>query len=733
MKKVLWAVLCCLSISLSVFGQNTGEPVVTFPANGNLCDPTPYKLVFYDDFNGTQLDRSKWRTYNSWSGQWTTSGLDSPNFGEGRVLPHEGHGIALDENVVVDNGICRLFAKFQPGLKWHCDSCTMDTFYADNSGAWLSMYWYYNFKRMAYNTCRIEARIKYPTFDRAHGDVWTWPGETAHNSIDVAEAYGDPYFQYGTAGSNNRFCDLSLHNDHQEVMVKYPHQTWWDYVKGTFFDQYNWHTYTCEWDTAVIKFSLDGIPFRTFYKYIQIYNYAQWKKDPQTGMYYYKVYYMRVVPNGCSVSGANWNICDGFPYHKHQMEMWNFTLDEDRDIPYDRVSGYQGPFTLGEMDIDFVKVWQRHPDSDNHVNICNENNSIVNASPIICGNGLFSLSAAAPGGTWTFAGNVAPTQTSNSSASVVPIAGSTSDWGKATYTYNVAGCPTQMLSATVDVGPPSVKATVICSHTKQSLNHLESFNLAVQRPYNIITSHGAPTDYLAPTTFEWNIDYGPNYSLHYHTFGQYVSTPFTHYATFSTTGVKWSVKISNSCGSVTKTGSQSYFNLYRTTADTTADDSTLLYVEADITDSAAYESAVNNRVWGEAFIENTSDTVAINNIIERIRLEELQPYLIMDSGDTTKGSPKTKTVQGITALTTDTRLYPNPASKNLNVSPGRAFNTESPIEITIYNTEGRLCINSIVNYTGDIMSVDVSSLASGIYIVRLKQNKHMEQLKLKKG
>jgi len=229
--------LLLLGFTKKVQAQNL--PPVIFGSGTNLCDPSPWNLVFYDDFNGTDLDRSKWHSYNSFPH------YESDNWTEGRtsVGTTYGQSINLDRNVVVSNGTCKLIMKREP-TTWVCDTCTMTPVSRNYTSGMIGSYWSNYF-----NSGKFEARIQFPTYKWAHSCFWYYYGSRV-NEIDVAECYGDPFYPWLIGrGGNYRYNNYSLHawppnqnnpNDpnpynltHHEIRNRFPHQTWADHIMGT--------------------------------------------------------------------------------------------------------------------------------------------------------------------------------------------------------------------------------------------------------------------------------------------------------------------------------------------------------------------------------------------------------------------------------------------------------------------------------------------------------------------
>jgi hypothetical protein len=111
--------------------QNGWIPPVSIPANTQLCDNTPYKLVLTDDFNGTTL-KPHWITYNSWAGMRRIDHITSNNdtvyiFGDHEDWADargsaDGSSINLTENIEVSNGTVKL-KTYHDTHTWQCATC----------------------------------------------------------------------------------------------------------------------------------------------------------------------------------------------------------------------------------------------------------------------------------------------------------------------------------------------------------------------------------------------------------------------------------------------------------------------------------------------------------------------------------------------------------------------------------------------------------------------------------
>lgn len=343
MKKVFLLLISLWISTVTVYGQGGKLPPVNLPAGKHICDDSSWQLVFRDHFDGITLNPA-WLTFNSWAGM---PGGDHEHWAEARcVYPY--NAIYKDENIEVNNGTVKLYLKKEPAT-WQCRGCSTAR-QANYTNATIALPY-----TKAFNAGRFEARIKMPVFKWAHSTFWTYMGNTV-NEIDIAESYGVsgvpawPVFKYAPT------CNYSLHawdppaqeNPHQlrhdDVTNRYPGQHWYDWLGGKYFKQADFHIYTCEWDSTVVRFYLDGKMVNELWKY-----YQERRQNKRAG-YNYK------AGAGCSLGPGIWRILPGFPYNNQSSSNLRLTIavDQEDDQHPDGM--------LGAMEIDYVKIWQRHPE-----------------------------------------------------------------------------------------------------------------------------------------------------------------------------------------------------------------------------------------------------------------------------------------------------------------------------------------------------------------------------------
>jgi beta-glucanase (GH16 family) len=348
-------ILGLLFISNIAFAQKGQLPQVYFPKGATVCDTTPWQLVFEDQFDGKSL-KAPWITFKSWK---SMPGGDHENWGEGRWGTQGEVSYVKDENVVVSDGTVKLLV-IKERASWKCDTCqAVKT--ADYTTGYLRLPY-----TRSFNAGKFEAAIKMPDFMHAHATFWTWwgqglmpgtDGSQGVNEIDIAEAYGKrgpglfgdfPYVNHSLhawePGDNKTTNPYDV--KHVELRGRYPRQTWKDWTTGRFFKINEWHTYTCEWDTAVVRFFVDGRLVSENWKYLQY--------KPYRRIFWPFTKYYLPVPSGCNPPEGLWSVLQGFPYNNQSESALNFTPGVD--APHPSQSGF-----LGQMEIDYVRIWQRHP------------------------------------------------------------------------------------------------------------------------------------------------------------------------------------------------------------------------------------------------------------------------------------------------------------------------------------------------------------------------------------
>ncbi|MCD6010211.1 MAG: glycoside hydrolase family 16 protein [Flavipsychrobacter sp.] len=386
------------TITYTVDGHTVTKPVTVnptgnFPPGTNLCDTSAWLLVFYDEFNGftdgpdhhpNALDLSKWYIE------------------DGIPYGSEPLNVMKTSNCKVENGICTL--SVHHGVFPYKD-------YSGSSGtASISSGHINTWQKFSYG--KFEARIWYPAFDFAHGNFELntrdyGPGYW-HYAVDIAETYGRPYMGTGKGAYNqhtsrgfHRWIDNVPGYDGRETSWSYPHQTDLDKIWGTFLNLHeSWHTFTFEWDKHFVKFSWDGGP-----------PFVYGRESFRRGRKW-------VNNTDCLVSGV-FRTDPAFPIDEPGLsDAFQIMLhcDVDRDIYSDTTQRL-----LGNMLIDYVRVWQRHPDHKHH-DLCDRK---ILGPAAICDEGEYTYRITGAGAVttgamwhWSTSSNLTVTASGKDSVSV---------------------------------------------------------------------------------------------------------------------------------------------------------------------------------------------------------------------------------------------------------------------------------------------------------------------------
>lgn len=707
--------------------QNGELPPTHFNGSTNICDNTSWKLVFQDDFNGDTL-KSPWLTFTPLryndrpaSDDWLSRRTNDAN---GDPL-----AIAQDDNVMVSNGTVKLKV-IKEDATWQCATCGMIPISTEYTDAALTLPY-----TLPFNSGKFEARIKMPIFPYAHSTMWTWYGDSVGvDEIDMAEAFGMrpainafPETDFNLHAWNPGLIDgdTSLNPYHlprdQSIGGRYPWQSWWYWVSGTGFRQYEFHTYTCEWNPNVISVFVDGQWLTNYWKYYKMGTYS-------TGIWPFRKSHSYKMGSGCVPTSGDWKTLEGYPWNESSLCNLRFTSSLDQGC-----SNCDSGSTLGQMEIDYVKIWERHPEYG-WVALCDAGDIAINGPDKVCGSTpvTYTASNPSPNGYWEVSSNLSVVSGNNTSVSVVVNpsgTGSLGDEGVIKYFPTSQNCPETNSPVFVQ---KNIVAGIITAHdvvVSRTVNHSDqTFNYYMTAPFS--ESERKAMRFGAAIAV-WDIDYGPNFSQHYHYVGPVVSTPPIPYTPNRLETVKWTLTVTNACGSATLHGTMSYIGL--AVVFPVQPIHNQFYVSALIPNAEKYETEVNNLLMQTMIPEGSSDTVIQQLILEK-EMEALEPYIVMDTVTSESHSEFAKGVSNFPSVSAQTIVSPNPVTNSVSLVLGSGYDTKAPVEITIINNVGRIVFQKKIPYPGNrIATIDATSMQEGIYFVNLKQKDKSEHLKIVKA
>lgn len=191
-----------------------------------------WECTFADDFDGTELDRTKWVPQETEGSGYTSRNecfLDRP------------------ENVHVAGGVLRLVARREP-RPFVCPGLLGEPYLTSHSSGMVSTYGLFS---QAFGRFEFRARFPDTSVPGLHSALWLWPDDPMHygpwpmsGEIDVAEVFSQyadraiPYIHYFTLlperGATNNFCMVDRIGD--------------------------FHTYVLEWTEQEMFITYDGVP-----------------------------------------------------------------------------------------------------------------------------------------------------------------------------------------------------------------------------------------------------------------------------------------------------------------------------------------------------------------------------------------------------------------------------------------------------------------------------------------
>ena len=189
-------------------------------------DGDTYELVWSDEFDGEQVDESKWN-FESGNGNW--------GWGNGE------HQYYRQENAFIEDGKLIIEARYESYGGFNYTSARMQT---RNKGDWL------------YG--KISARIKVPSAGGTWPAFWMMPTNSVYGGwpnsgeIDIMEHYG----------CDDNHVHATVHNNMYNWNGGIPPTSYSTYTNATS----DFHIYEVEWNEDELNFYVDGEYLGTYFK-----------------------------------------------------------------------------------------------------------------------------------------------------------------------------------------------------------------------------------------------------------------------------------------------------------------------------------------------------------------------------------------------------------------------------------------------------------------------------------
>ncbi len=218
---------------------------VVAPVDGD-CTEDKWELKFEDNFDGEQLDLNVWKMRGS----------------EGTLSTEAVEGYYAYENIVLENGICKLVPKketlvrkavgWQPDSMKLSDGLTNIRTYNFTSG-WMET-------KNSYKYGKYEVRCKIPKEKGFWPSVWMYGmrGEV-NNEIDIFEFWNEENFFGKFSSKKLSMVDhMTAHYNKKMSSKKF---------EGPDFSQ-DFHVFTVIWDSTKIEWLVDGVSKRIYTGYV---------------------------------------------------------------------------------------------------------------------------------------------------------------------------------------------------------------------------------------------------------------------------------------------------------------------------------------------------------------------------------------------------------------------------------------------------------------------------------
>ena len=286
------------------------------------CPAESWKLIFFDEFHGDQLNTEQWYTYSP-----LTDGTDTCRYC--RTHPNEGQ-IYLDENVLVENGYASLITKREI-TNWYDEQREFSSGKLHSSVD----------KRFKYG--KFEIRCKVPE------GTGFWPAFWLYR-------FGDEMDIFEIGGDNPLDYLISIHTEHGQILGEHCRRSEVIPVQNLFE---NFHTYALEWEKNVIRWYFDEELIYELPKYIDV---------GVNGEEYF-----------CPAILEEGNYLESLFFSQFDMEMIiNLAIPPPEGNGFTNYPDETTPFP-SSYDIDYVRVYQREI-QEGFSNLCEDAQLIGNST-----------------------------------------------------------------------------------------------------------------------------------------------------------------------------------------------------------------------------------------------------------------------------------------------------------------------------------------------------------------
>lgn len=310
MKKIITLSVILILVFTNIFAQKVCKmgPGRAYINSFSLCSDGSWQLVFEDNFDGNELDLSKW---------YKISGVPRDFNFESQKAWH------LPENVVVSNGTLKLIAKklSEPYVgTWVTDwSTTPHTTKTSSFDYTTGEIW----TNKKFDVGVFEARIKLPKGKGFCPALWLFCDSPRYNEIDIFEFFSEDIEKDGIPKKHA----MTIHYDHDK--------------DGT-------HT-SCSHNVKMnIDFSADFHIFKLIWEEDKV----AWYVDSELNGFYYKYY--NIAGGSVSYINAHQLYYPNLIYtHDPMALILNLAVENGEDAPNSSTS------FPSQMEVDWVRYYQR--------------------------------------------------------------------------------------------------------------------------------------------------------------------------------------------------------------------------------------------------------------------------------------------------------------------------------------------------------------------------------------